>query len=102
MTTRHTLSHADKTFAGNVHYEGYSPDGRRGLEMPHIYVKEYGAITTLDTDGIAVAAGTATVVMATSGTITATGTLVSGGVATLDVPRVLRITSASDVSALTF
>jgi len=52
MTTRHTLSHADELYAGNAYLDGDSPDGRRGVLMPHLYVREYGAIDTADDDGI--------------------------------------------------
>lgn len=52
MTTRHTISHADELYAGNAYLDGDSPDGRRGVMMPHIYVREYGAIQAYDIDGI--------------------------------------------------
>ena len=51
-TSRHTITHADKLYAGNAFNSGDSPDGRRGLPMPHIYVREYGAIITKDHDGL--------------------------------------------------
>jgi hypothetical protein len=52
MTTRHTISHADELYSGNAFLDGYSPDGRRGIQMTHLYVREYGAIATADPDGI--------------------------------------------------
>lgn len=52
MTTRHTITHADELYAGNAFLDGDSPDGRRGIEMPHIYVREYGAVKAQDDDGI--------------------------------------------------
>lgn len=52
MTTRHTITHADELYAGNAFLDGDSPDGRRGIEIPHIYVREYGAVKAQDDDGI--------------------------------------------------
>ena len=57
MTTRHTISHADELYSGNAYNEGYSPDGRRGIKMTHLYAHEFlstaGVPATLgDIDGI--------------------------------------------------
>jgi len=52
MTTRHTITHADELYAGNAYNDGDSPDGRRGVLMPHIYVREYGGIIAEDKDGL--------------------------------------------------
>lgn len=41
MTTRHTISHADELYAGNAYKAGYSPDGRRGIKMTHLYAHEF-------------------------------------------------------------
>jgi hypothetical protein len=43
MPTRQTISHADELYAGNCYLDGDSPDGRRGILIPRIYVREYGA-----------------------------------------------------------
>lgn len=57
MATRHTISHADKLYAGDAFHPGYSyrtgpTDGRRGFEMSHVFVKDYGAIATLQAEGL--------------------------------------------------
>ncbi|MCP3681601.1 MAG: hypothetical protein GY861_02830 [bacterium] len=41
MTTRHTISHADELYVGNAYLAGYSPDGRRGIKMTHLYAHEF-------------------------------------------------------------
>ena len=55
MTTKHTLSRADETFAGNAYHVGYdaanSLDGRAGIKMSHILVKNYGAAKLLKVEG---------------------------------------------------
>ena len=93
---RHVISHADSLFAGAAQYNAYN-GGKRGIEWPHLVPIEFGAVDTLDADGICVAA-TATAATALS----ATGALVSGGVATFDIARVIRLTSTSNQSARTF
>jgi len=101
MTTRHTISHADELYSGNAYLDAYSPDGRRGLFMTHLYVREYGAITALDSDGIIAASAQPSAVIATfavgenliggNATTLCTGALalVTAGstTITLDVPR---------------
>ena len=59
MTTRHTISHADELYAGQAFLQGTvsgstvgSPDGRRGIPISHIYVREYGAVLAADDDGL--------------------------------------------------
>jgi len=59
MTTRHTISRADKLYAGSAKKAGdtsTTAGGRDrdgwGIEIPHIYVMEYGAIETADADGM--------------------------------------------------
>ena len=59
MTSRHTLTYADEIYAGNAFLQGTvdgatvgSPDGRRGIQKKHTYVREYGAVDTTDDDGI--------------------------------------------------
>lgn len=57
MATRHTITHADKIYAGNAFHPGYSyragpADGRRGHEMSHVFMKDYGAIATLQAEGL--------------------------------------------------
>lgn len=68
-----------------------------GVSYDVIKVVQYGAVAAQSTNGICVAA-TATA----AATLSATGTLVSDGVATLDVARVVTITSTSDNSGRTF
>ena len=50
MTTRHTLTHADELYLGDVYHSGYTPDGRRGFALSHMYVHEYGVIPAKDDD----------------------------------------------------
>ncbi len=57
MTTRHTITHADEIYVGNAFKGGYSPDGRRGIKMTHVYAHEFRstagvAPVTKDVDGI--------------------------------------------------
>lgn len=52
MTTRHTITHADELYAGNAYLAGDSPDGRKGIAVPHIYVREYKNIQAADHDGL--------------------------------------------------
>lgn len=95
--SRHTITHAAQVYRGDAYYSAYSPDGRRGWEMPKLQTVEFGAVDTLDADGICVdvsAAGAAT--------LSATGALVSGGVATFDVARGVSITSTGNESSRTF
>ena len=99
MTTRHGITHAEELYVGDAYYAPYAAlsDGRRGLRFPQLFVKEYGVVTTADTDGIcdgATATGAAT--------LSATGALVSGGVATFDVPRAVSLTSAGNNAAVTY
>ncbi len=100
MTTRHTITHADKVYRGNAFLDGYSPDGRRGLEMPHVYVKEYGAIASYDADGI-VSSYVSTGAYANMLTNTASvckGALVTTALMseiTLDVPRNILLTASN-------
>lgn len=98
MTTRHTLSYADQLFAGNAYYPPYSDDNdnRRGIRLPHLFTHEFGAVDTADADGICVA-----VTSTAAGALSATGALVSGGVATFDVPRGVALTASADLSGYT-
>ncbi len=41
MVSRHTITHADELYAGNAFKAGYSPDGRRGIKMTHLYAHEF-------------------------------------------------------------
>lgn len=52
MTTRHTISGADKLYAGDVRHPGYEPDARRGVELGHFIFKDYGVIEAVDDDKI--------------------------------------------------
>ena len=85
---------SDGVRTGGTYY-GRADSGKLGTPMPSLYVKEFGAITTLDADGICVAA-TATA----AATLSATGALVSGGVATFDVPRAVSITATGNNSTI--
>lgn len=105
MTTRHTITHADELYAGNCYHDGDSPDGRRGILMPHIYVREYGAVVAADADGI-MASHTCSAAVATNllvKTDYCTGALVTtinGGTVIFDVPRNIRWSSAKNDAAV--
>lgn len=87
---RHTVSHAANLYRGDVFYDKYSPDGRRGVEFQHLYFYNPDAIDQLDPDGVAAAQA-----VAGAGNLTINGALASGGVATMDVPRALEIDSSN-------
>ena len=98
MTTRHGISYADELYAGNVFYYRYAPDNRRGTQLSHLFVRDYGAVAASAPAGLATSQA-----LATTG-LTMTGTMVSAGVGTLDVPRAISIGSATggDLSVATF
>jgi hypothetical protein len=75
-----------------------SDGGELGFALPKIAVHEFGAVVTATTTGICV---TATGV-ANGGALSATGSLVSGGVATFDVPRTVNLTSTGNNSGFSF
>lgn len=52
MTTRHTITHADEIYVGAAFQDSYSPDGRRGIKMTHLYAHEF-----LSTAGVPAVAG---------------------------------------------
>ena len=110
MTTRHTISHADELYSGNAYQAGYSPDGRRGIKMTHLYAHEFlstAGVPALvgDPDGFTCVTPSA----ATAWTLTGaellalmSGPLVSSvgaTVANLDVPRNIRWSSCNAVTA---
>jgi hypothetical protein len=97
MTTRHTITRANEAYRGDVLYQKYTPDGRAGVLMPNSFVVEFGTVTTADPDGIVDFLNPTA-----AGTLSMSGALVSGGVATLDVARAVRITSTGNESGLTF
>lgn len=72
---------------------GYSDLENTGVPVAPVY---YYAITTPSTS---LASGIVYITTSASGTLTATGPLVSSGVATLDFPRALRITATTNISA---
>jgi len=111
MTTRHTISHADELYVGNAYQGGYSPDGRRGIKMTHLYAHEFLSTAGVpaiagDPDGFTCCIPTA----ATAWTITGanllllmSGPLVSSvgaTVANLDVPRNIRWSACNNVTAI--
>ncbi len=72
----------------------------RGTPMAHTIIYRMGTASTALASGIFYSAsGTATV---GGNVMTATGALVSGGVANLDVPRGVRITASVNLSTTTF
>lgn len=90
---RHTISHAEQLYRGDVFHPGYTPDGRRGVEMSHLYFYNPGAIEVLDLNGICTAAGNSAVTAAAGFVLD--GALVTGGVATMTTPRTLVIDSST-------
>jgi len=50
MVSRHTITHADELYAGDAYEEGYSPDGRRGVEVSHLKYTKLGAPLAADED----------------------------------------------------
>jgi len=99
MTTRHTISHADELYAGNAYLDGDSPDGRRGIPMTHLYLREYGAVLAQDDDGIlcsyAPSAVIANAITLSSGVYLLGITTVGVTQLTLDVPRNLTVACTS-------
>lgn len=91
-TKRHTVSNADKLYRGKTFYSKYSPDGRRGVEMSHLYFWDLGAVEVADVDGICTAAGNQNV---SAGPLTLDGTLVTDGVAVFTTPRNIIIDSST-------
>lgn len=71
--------------------------GQRGAPISNVFVVQFGAVTTATENSIAdqsVATG--------AGTLVATGALVSGGIATLDVARIVSLTGTGDNSLVNF
>lgn len=77
---------------------GQSDGGELGVALPVAVVKQFGAVTTLTATGICVNATG----VAGGGALSASGSLVSGGVATFDIPRNVTITSTGNNSTLSF
>ena len=90
---RHTVSHAALLYRGDVFYDGYSPDGRRGLEFSHLYFWDLGAVEAADPNGICTAAANATPVGGTE--LVITGALATSGVATMTTPRNMVVVSST-------
>ncbi len=95
MTTRHTITHAEEIYMGDAFKGGYSPDGRRGIQMTHLYHHHF-----LSTAGVPALGGDADGIFSSfNGTnfyncganvlALATGALVSAGstIINFDVPR---------------
>jgi hypothetical protein len=71
---------------------GYSDLENTGVPVTPVY---YYAVTTPSTS---LASGIVYITTSASGTLSATGALVSGGVATIDFPRALQITATTNIS----
>lgn len=98
------MSHVSDTMRNGPAYyaaAAQSDGGELGFALPKVAVKEFGAITTLDADGIT-AAASATAPAAGGVNLSATGVLVSGGVATFDVPRNVTILATGNAATTTF
>lgn len=109
MTTRHTITHADEIYAGNAFKAGYSPDGRRGIKMTHLYLHRFlstagAAPIAKDNDGILPAAFLMSKWSASNGCnniSSCTGALASAGTTliNLDVPRNITCVSTGNEAA---
>lgn len=80
---RHCLSHADSLFVGNGDMPGYQ-NSQRGIEMTPLFWHNFGAPAAAVANGVCASQAINT---GTNGLIN--GSLASGGVATMDVPRAL-------------
>lgn len=101
MPTRHTISHAENFYRGDVYYERYAKDhgGRRGVEFHPIHVHEFGAVATLLAD-VFIDAATSTELPDTE---TVTYTTATDGTSPLDKsgrPATVTITKAAGGTAL--
>jgi hypothetical protein len=95
-------SFSDSLKLGRAYYNrastpstGYAEDETLGVPVTQVYVYQIGQASTTATNAIADTT-------ASGGAITATGALVSGGVATFDVARCVSVSSATNVSGATF
>jgi hypothetical protein len=86
---------SDNLFLGDAYYSLARSD--RGLRLPNLFVKQFGAIAAAAASGVCVG-----VTATGAATLSATGSLTSGGVATFDVARNVSVTSTGNVSAVTF
>lgn len=75
----------------------YYQNGLNGIALPHIMTDVLGAITASATASVSVLQTTAG-----AADLTITGALASGGVATMFCGRVVSLTSAGNISAVTF
>lgn len=87
----HQISNAETLLRGDNYYAPYAAahESRRGIVMSRLYFHDFGAVATLDADGIAQAQA-----VAGAGNLTLNGALASGGVVTFDVPRAVSATSS--------
>ena len=95
------MSHVSDTMRNGAAFYGraaQSDGGELGYPMPKMAVYEFGAVAALTTTGVCV---TATGIVG-GGVLSATGSLVSGGVATFDVSRAVAITSTGNNSGFSF
>lgn len=94
------MSHVSDTMRNGAAFyarAAQSDGGELGFALPKLSVKAFGAVAAATATGVCVAA-TATAVGAN--TLSATGSLVSGGVATFDVPRNVVVTATSNVISI--
>lgn len=82
MASRHTISHASSIFVGNPQHGGAN-NGNRGVPWTQHLRANLGAPATAAANNVA----TSQTVTGAGTAFSLNGTLVSGGVATLDVPR---------------
>lgn len=95
----HTLSGATGFLVGETTYGYFTNDigdaNRKGVFWTPLFTRDYGVAAALATTNIVSGSS-----VTTAGSISMNGSLVSGGVADLTIPRTLHITSTSDLSAI--
>jgi len=108
MTTRHTISHADELYSGNAFKAGYSPDGRRGIKMTHLYAHEFKstagvAALAANPDGLFSSMKPSLLTATGKNLISlAQGTMVSVGstIISFDVPRNITFSSSNTATGV--
>ena len=86
---------SDPLRSGDAYYGAANKD--RGYQRSELLAVEFGAVVAVTATGVCVAATTTG-----AGALSATGSLVTAGVATFDVPRTVSITATTNVSSNTF
>ncbi len=109
MPTRHTISHADEIYKGDVHYAPYSPDGRRGIKLGNVFFHSFGAPIAIDDDSLvtgatgAAKAPNANTLTFTVATATSSSIIGTNSTWVIATPRnlTLKVTHGSSIVAMT-